>query len=156
MVNRSVFDIVGWFDPSLIRYEDWDWLLRYVDQFPLTVLPEPLAIVKRSSRAPAHTVESAAERFLEKHSKDFYRFGRFYARKAIAKRWLELAVYFAVERKAAKSFHYLFKTLFLNPFQRPSMYVRILDGFLGTSFIAWALRFRNSFLSGSGHIAASF
>jgi glycosyltransferase involved in cell wall biosynthesis len=142
MVHRLAFDLVGLFDASLIRYEDWDWLLRFVDSFPLTVISEPLANVHRSSISEAKVVESSTYHLLDKHMKDFQRFGIFYARKAIAKRWLELAIYFLKDRDFIKGLSYLIKTLMTYPFHKPGMYLLLLDSFLGTSFAPWFIRLK--------------
>ena len=45
MVERRVFEEVGLFYTELERFEDWDWLLRYVRRYDLAVVPESLATV---------------------------------------------------------------------------------------------------------------
>jgi glycosyltransferase involved in cell wall biosynthesis len=45
MVAREVFDDIGLFDEDLHRFEDWDWLLRFLQKYDLTFVPEPLAAV---------------------------------------------------------------------------------------------------------------
>jgi hypothetical protein len=43
LVERHVFDEIGGFDESLRRFEDWDWLLRYVQKYDMEFVPVPLA-----------------------------------------------------------------------------------------------------------------
>jgi hypothetical protein len=50
MVERALFESVGWFDESLRRLEDWEWLLRCAQTTPIGVVPEILAVVRGSSR----------------------------------------------------------------------------------------------------------
>jgi glycosyltransferase involved in cell wall biosynthesis len=47
--RRSAFDEIGTFEPSMPRLEDWDWLLRYAQRYPLGFLAQPLAQVEPSS-----------------------------------------------------------------------------------------------------------
>lgn len=43
MVERSVFDRVGYFDEKFRRLEDWDWLLRFSEHYDMEFVPSPLA-----------------------------------------------------------------------------------------------------------------
>ena len=43
MVERSVFDRVGYFDEKFRRLEDWDWLLRFSEHYDMEFVPTPLA-----------------------------------------------------------------------------------------------------------------
>lgn len=45
IVSRACFDAVGPFDPTLRRYEDWDWLLRYAAKHRLRLEREILATI---------------------------------------------------------------------------------------------------------------
>jgi len=60
LAERSAFERVGPFDPELRRFEDWDWLLRYLEQYDFAVLPEALAQVKVAGYAPPETVAASA------------------------------------------------------------------------------------------------
>jgi glycosyltransferase involved in cell wall biosynthesis len=65
MVRKDVFDTVGLMNASLRRFEDWDWLLRYVENFRLLVHPEVLSIVnvqeRKEATSPAVVVKAAQE-----------------------------------------------------------------------------------------------
>jgi glycosyltransferase involved in cell wall biosynthesis len=43
LVNRHVFETIGFFDHGLRRLEDWDWLLRFSQRYEMTFVPMPLA-----------------------------------------------------------------------------------------------------------------
>jgi glycosyltransferase involved in cell wall biosynthesis len=144
LVARQAFDQVGDFDTCLRRYADWDWLLRYTRLYPLTVTPEPLAVVYRASAPRAQVVEGAAVQFLEKHQAEFKEAG-WYGRRAVGKRYLEVAIYYFVEKNRKEGLKWLRKALNQSVFQRPSMYLRILDALLGTSLVSSMIRARERF-----------
>jgi hypothetical protein len=141
VVNRKAFETVGYFDPSLPRYADWDWLLRYTRLYPLTTISEPLAVVYRAPRPSAKVVAIAADRFLEKHYQEFRHFG-YYGKRAVGKRYLEVAIYFFREGHKREGWVWFRKAVLQSVFQRPGMYLRILDALLGTSIVPALLRSR--------------
>ena len=141
VVSRKAFEKIGYFDPSLPRYADWDWLLRFTKFYPLTITTEPLAVVYRASRPQAKVVEMAARKFLDKHLQDFQQFG-YYGKRAIGKRYLEVAIYYYLEGDKSAGWIWLRKAVSQSPFQRPGMYLRILDVLLGTSIVPMLIRSR--------------
>jgi glycosyltransferase involved in cell wall biosynthesis len=141
IVSREAFEKVGYYDPSLPRYTDWDWLLRFTKLYPLTVTLEPLAVIYRASRPQAQVVEIAAQRFLDKHKQEYMQFG-YYGKRAIGKRYLEVAIYHFLEGNKSAGWIWLRKAFFQSPFQRPGMYLRILDVLLGTSIVPAIIRSR--------------
>lgn len=62
MARREVFATVGPLDETLRRFEDWDWLLRYLDHYELANVPELLAEVRVGGYARPDVVAAAAER----------------------------------------------------------------------------------------------
>ena len=54
--ERGVFEQVGSLDSSLERLEDWDWLLRYAQSYPLGFCSEPLARIEPSTGGDAAKV----------------------------------------------------------------------------------------------------
>ena len=132
IVRRKWFDEIGFFDESLKRYEDWDWVLRLSNLAMLEVIKLPLAKINRGSPPPASIIEEASQIFLQKRASEFLKYGA-YGRKAIAKRWLEVALHFYYEKKFRKGNFYLRKGLMYYPFQKLGYYLMILDAVLGTS-----------------------
>jgi len=133
MVRKSCYKDIGGYDKSLPRHEDLDWLLRFVQQYELGVVQRPLAIVHRSSRPSAEKIEQANEILVKRYHSLFYTFGRFYGSQAIGKRWLETSIHHFSSGNKQRGFTYLWRTLRENPFQRPTMYLRVVDGIFGTS-----------------------
>jgi glycosyltransferase involved in cell wall biosynthesis len=52
MVERSVFDHVGYFDEKFRRLEDWDWLLRFSERHDMEFVPNPLADIYVTWKKP--------------------------------------------------------------------------------------------------------
>lgn len=86
---------------------------------------------------------------LEKHASYFDSLGGFYSKQCIAKRYLEIATHYFREKKQARGWAYLWKTIKINPFQRPSMYLRILDYLLGTNILIFIKNVRSRLLKGN-------
>ncbi len=141
MVSREAYEKIGYYDPTLPRYTDWDWLLRFTHLYSLSVITEPLAIIYHISQPKAQVVEMAARQFLDKHNQDFQRFG-YYGKRAIGKRYLEVAIYYYLEGNRPAGWSWLWKALSQSPVQRPGMYLRILDALLGTSLVPGLIRLR--------------
>lgn len=137
MVRKSCFKEVGNFDKSLPRLEDLDWLMRFVNHYNLDVLDTPLAIVNKQGGPLAKLVETGNKLLIEKHRDTFKAYGIFYGRKAIAKRWLEIASTYYLEKQYCRGTRYLVKGLITNPFQRLGYYLLIFDNLLGTNIGGW-------------------
>jgi glycosyltransferase involved in cell wall biosynthesis len=149
LVNRDVFEKIGYYDPSLPRYTDWDWLMRFTKLYPLTVTPEPLAVIYRGSQPRAEVVEKAARLFLDKHLQEFRNFG-YYGKRAVGKRYLEVAIYYYQEGNRSAGWAWFRKAISQSAFQRTGMYLRILDIMLGTSIVPALLRLRSRRSKASG------
>jgi glycosyltransferase involved in cell wall biosynthesis len=65
--ERSVFNEIGPFDPSLKRHEDWDWLLRFTGKYNLAYLGVPLARREPSPFVNRLQVLKALEMIRAKH-----------------------------------------------------------------------------------------
>lgn len=67
LVRREVYPVVGDYDATFERLEDWDWLLRCVDHFDLRALPEALVEIFVAGGPNFEAVERSTERMLERH-----------------------------------------------------------------------------------------
>lgn len=143
VVSREAFEKIGCYDPSLPRYTDWDWLLRFTKLYPLTVTAEPLAVIYRASQPQAKVVEMAARQFLDKHLQDFRQFGH-YGKRAMGKRYLEVSIYYYLEGNKSAGWIWFCKAISQSIFQRLGMYLRILDAALGTSIVPTLIHSRES------------
>jgi glycosyltransferase involved in cell wall biosynthesis len=65
--ERSVFDDVGLFDPTMRRLEDWDWLLRYTKRHPVGFLAQPLARIEPSDNQDFTISLEAIEAMRSRH-----------------------------------------------------------------------------------------
>ena len=54
IAERTCFDEIGLFDVTLRRFEDWDWLLRYLRHYPIAIESEVLARINKDSM-PSHS-----------------------------------------------------------------------------------------------------
>lgn len=52
VVERHVFDQIGGFDEKFRRLEDWHWLLRFSEHYDMEFVPEPLAEIYLTRKAP--------------------------------------------------------------------------------------------------------
>jgi glycosyltransferase involved in cell wall biosynthesis len=145
LISREAFDKVGIFDASLPRYTDWDWLLRYTKQYPITVVKEPLAVIHRISFPRAKNVELSAMRLLEKHKDEFNASGS-YGRRAIGKRYLEISLLYFLEKNKKEGWKWFRKAIAMTWIQRPGMLLRIIDAVLGTSIIPTLIKIRERML----------
>jgi glycosyltransferase involved in cell wall biosynthesis len=66
--RREVFDRIGLFDEALHRLEDWDWLLRYAEQYPLGFLARPLASIEVTPPAQGAKELAALDRLATRHA----------------------------------------------------------------------------------------
>ena len=68
MVRRSVCEAVGYYDETMRRLEDWDWLLRYAARAPIVTVEEPLSVYHSGMSWPTvETVEQACRQIWERH-----------------------------------------------------------------------------------------
>lgn len=141
VVRRACYETVGGYDERFPRHEDLDWLLRFVQRFDLCVVGESLASVRRGGQPAAEPMEAANLLILQRHGAVFRSFGRFFGSRAIGKRLLEIAVQFARDGKKPQARAYLLRAVSANPFQRPVMYLRVVDGLLGTRAVPALKRF---------------
>jgi glycosyltransferase involved in cell wall biosynthesis len=65
--KRSVFGEIGMFEPTMRRLEDWDWLLRYAQHYPLGFLARPLARIEPSSNPDFGSVMTAIDVMQSRH-----------------------------------------------------------------------------------------
>lgn len=134
LARRSAFEQVGLLDERCVRHADWDWMLRLVQRLGFRIVREPLVRIYRGSLPSGSKVEQATLYFLEKHADTFKLFGPRYRRKAVAKRWLNVAwyYYYMPQRNLAKEREYFTKAVRTYPLQKPHAYLALLDALFNT------------------------
>jgi len=133
IVRRTCYDMVGYYDETMPRHEDFEWLLRYSRVYDLGVVREPLAVVRRAGQSSAWKIEAANQAIIQRYRDVFLGQGKFFGHQVIGKRWLETSIHCFMDGDRKKGWTYLRKAVLENPFQRPGMYSRVLDLILGTS-----------------------
>jgi glycosyltransferase involved in cell wall biosynthesis len=132
IVRQKCYDSVGYYDETMPRHEDFDWLLRYVQKYDLGVVPLALAAVYRSGQPSGEKIGAANEIIVKRYRELFYSMGRFSGSQAVGKRWLETSIHYFMFGNKRKGYSYLFRAIKENPFQRATMYLRVLDYFFGS------------------------
>lgn len=145
MLHRSLLDEVGWFDETFPRYEDWDWMLRYVSAYPMGVVSAPLAIIHYSPHRSADAIATSAERLLKKYDKELLELGAA-GRKARGLRWLEVARYCAMEHRFRGFSRFTAKAFREYPWYRPGITLLFIDAWLGTNLAPTVERLRARWL----------
>lgn len=59
LVERRMFDELGFFDEGFRRLEDWDWLLHFSERYDLAFVPEPLADVYLTTQKSSQMANGA-------------------------------------------------------------------------------------------------
>jgi glycosyltransferase involved in cell wall biosynthesis len=130
LFERSVLEVVGYLESSFLRYQDWDWLLRYCAEYRLLPVEQPLARIYYTSQRPSRAVESSAKWFVSKYSDELRQFGA-YRNMVISRRWMEVARYYAQEHNPGKTARYVIKGLTVYPFQPLEVWAWVINGWLG-------------------------
>jgi glycosyltransferase involved in cell wall biosynthesis len=130
LFERSVLNEIGYLDTSFIRYEDWDWLLRYCAKYRLLPVEQPLARIYYTSERSSRVVEISAKNFVSKYSDELQRYGG-YGKVVISRRWFEVASYYAQDHNAARTAYFVFKGLAVYPFQPPEIWAWVINAWFG-------------------------
>jgi len=100
LARRSLFDRIGPLDESLLRFEDWDWLVRYAASGGAPhIVPEVLAIVNNRRGRLGRDNERAARRFAAKHAAARAHYGAEFVAHTEATALLNVAGTFAYARQ---------------------------------------------------------
>jgi glycosyltransferase involved in cell wall biosynthesis len=67
IAERACFAEIGLFDVTLRRFEDWDWLLRYLRRYPIAIEPDVLARINKDSMPSHGSVLGSLELLRAKH-----------------------------------------------------------------------------------------
>jgi len=65
LARRRIFSEIGLQETSLRQFEDWDWLLRYLEKYPLIVMQESLATISMHGSPAPDSVKQQAARLYE-------------------------------------------------------------------------------------------
>ncbi|MBI9044562.1 MAG: glycosyltransferase family 2 protein [Anaerolineaceae bacterium] len=133
VINEIMKDFL--YDLEFPRLEDLDWGLRFTSINDFYVIQKSLATINNFSSPSGLMIEKSNLRLIEKHRKEFKNEGFFYSRFCISKRFLETSIHFFLGKKFRKGMEYFIKCILTFPFQRPGMYIRIIDALFGINLI---------------------
>jgi O-antigen biosynthesis protein len=147
MIRRNVLDKVGLQDERLRVLEDWDWMLRIAECFPVHVLPESLAVIHENQPSdPDRTLESMGI-FLEKHQEAINRYGKAHARRVISQHHENAARTLFRHHRPKEGCRLLWKSIASAPLRNPASLaafpLALLDSVAGTSTLPFLLADRN-------------
>tara|TARA_B100000686_G_C16767110_1_gene962580 strand:- start:1522 stop:2415 length:894 start_codon:yes stop_codon:yes gene_type:complete len=118
-VRREIFDEVGLFDESMRRYEDWDWLLRYLSRYDIKIIEDTLAVIHLSSPPPSQMLQQSADIFLARWQTEAKSIRWSGPRRLRARMLIDQAKSQIFEKKYLVAFYNVVCALANWPFQRP-------------------------------------
>jgi glycosyltransferase involved in cell wall biosynthesis len=142
-IQREAFERFGYFDPTLRRGQDTDWLLRLVKAEQLPVIPQALAWIYQHTQRSAEHLENARRLMIEKHAADYAHYGYIFARRKIASMWADVAYQYERADNWPKMREYALKSLLSFPLQSPGIYLILLDALTGLHTKSLATRLKN-------------
>ena len=119
MARREVFEKVGDFDHKLPRYEDWDWLLRYLGHYRLGISEDTLAVVHLSCPPSSAVLEKAIDIFLSHWLDEARKISWITSRRLKARLLIELAKSLLLENRVNDGITKLIAGLIQWPLQHP-------------------------------------
>jgi glycosyltransferase involved in cell wall biosynthesis len=119
VVRREVLESVGFFDENLRVLEDWDWLLRISQKYPIHVLPEQLAIIHENNPSDADGTARSLSYFLTKHAEEFLVYGSGHAAKVISQHYENAARTFFRHKRTTEGCALLWKSWITAPLRNP-------------------------------------
>jgi glycosyltransferase involved in cell wall biosynthesis len=139
VVRREVLESVGLFDEHLRVLEDWDWLLRISQKYPIHVLPEQFAIIHENNPSDADQTEASLAYFLSKHGDEFLHYGKTHASNVISQHYENAARTFFRHQRPAEGCALLCKSWIAAPLRNPKSLVAFplaaFDGLFGTEVL---------------------
>ena len=149
VARRGVFEHTGLFDEGLGPWEDWDWLLRYVADYKLAIVPEPQAVIYLSPPPSSDKVRASIPRFLGRWRGELARLGSTRHRRLRARLCFDLAKAFFHEGSKLRGILSVARGLWNWPLQRPRTVLVFFDALFKTHLalrgarLAGAQRIRN-------------
>ena len=125
-VRREIFDEVGFFDETMRRYEDWDWLLRYLSRYDIKIVEDTLAVIHLSSPPPSQTLRESSDIFLGRWQKEARSVGWSGPRRLRARMLIDRAKSQIFEKKYLVAFYNVSCAVVNWPFQRPGSAVAMV------------------------------
>jgi glycosyltransferase involved in cell wall biosynthesis len=147
MIRKAVLEEIGLQDERLRVLEDWDWVLRIAERFPIHVIPDTLAVIHENNPSdPDRTVESMVL-FLKKHREGLLRYGKSHARRVISQHQENAARTFFRHGRPQEGCRLLWRSFLQAPLRNPAMIAAFplasWDAVAGTQILPAVLGHRN-------------
>ena len=125
LAERACFEEIGLFDVALRRFEDWDWLMRYLRRYPIAIEPEILAQIHKDSMPSHSSVLGSLELLRAKHqdalSAQSWQLGRKFRSSLLVEE--AAAAFYA--RQYRHTMALLTRALFIYPFRNRAFYAML-------------------------------
>ena len=139
VLRREVLESVGPFDERLRVLEDWDWLLRISQKYPIHVLPGELAIIHENNPSDADQTAVSLEYFLSKHGDEFLIEGKEHAANVISQHYENAARTFFRHKRSREGMALLWKSWISAPLRNPQSLAAFplaaFDSLIGTELL---------------------
>lgn len=112
LVDKRVYDDIGFYDESLKRFEDWDWLLRFSKKFDLVACEFPLSRVYVGERPSYQNIHSSLQQIVQKHQPTL----SFYEKRKLYSTCQMEYGYVHLRENFSKFCGYFFLAIIANPF----------------------------------------
>jgi hypothetical protein len=147
VVRREVLESIGLFDERLRVLEDWDWLLRISQKYPIHVLPEQLAIIHENTPSDAVQTLRSLSCFLNKHVEEFRVYGSGHAANVISQHYENAARTFFRHGRSMEGCSLLWKSWRTAPLRNPQSLAAFplaaCDSLFGTNVLSGILAGRS-------------
>lgn len=149
LIRRRVLQGVGMQDERLRVLEDWDWMLRISERFPIHVIRDPLAIIHENNPSDPDLTVEAMGLFLRKHREGFFRYGGKHARGVISQHHENAARSLFRNGRSGEGCRLLWDSFTAAPLRNPACLaafpLALLDTVAGTRILPSVLAHRNRF-----------
>jgi glycosyltransferase involved in cell wall biosynthesis len=134
MAERSCFDEIGPFDVTMRRFEDWDWLLRYLQRHPIAIEPEVLARINKDSMPSSSSVLGSLDLLRAKHQAALSAQSRQLGRKFRSTLFVEEAAAAFYARHYRRTLGLLARALLAYPFRNAAFYTMLARRLVGIAY----------------------
>ncbi|MCK9368409.1 glycosyltransferase family 2 protein [Candidatus Dojkabacteria bacterium] len=119
LIHKSAINKIGLFDEKYLRHQDQEYLLRYLREYKLAVVQEPLTkvyghavrIAGSGGVAKVDRLVEVKNLFLSDFKNDIEKLGPKIAKKIYARHWLQVARFYSAAGAAKRTLQYLKKSL---------------------------------------------
>jgi glycosyltransferase involved in cell wall biosynthesis len=125
IAERACFEEIGLFDVTLRRFEDWDWLLRYLRRHPIAIEPEVLARINKDSMPSHSSVLGSLDLLRAKHQDALSAQSWLLGRKFRSSLLVEEAAAAFYARHFMQTITLLTRALLAYPFRNRAFYVML-------------------------------